>query len=732
MLVDGHYHRIAYFNTASLTNSMQNTGLTDNEDGFWAVASRLVGVLMLPNGGAVLCHVLGRQRMTVDATGLARFRTFDQPQFISPPTNGSFEKRAFEAHILRPAGGRELSWLAHAAAQAAQLRMNAQDGPTPVQSLLGRLDDPNPPAPDRLTLSAALAVADMGAHGVLVTHPLGLPTHLSRDLWEFAQGFRTPHIPPPEQAHAARFLRRRALLWRDHDEAEAVKDQSTAPGLQHHTCARYWQFWRPFTLDQVNKSARPFHLGLIGPCLGQQYLEVLSHSALHHGLHICAIGWQKPELEMGQTPLDLLAYHPGKFLPALLRPALRNDAENLDFVHEQVSRALINELDRALAHSTCSVVAPLLGKPLVSPIAPGSDIDLQLESAVLSLNRLLADRLRASGRGTCVNELQWRDMLGIGNFKDDIFTASTHNSPMVNWSVPILKARLQTDMPDQHPQLAPPAPAHQIEPAAAMAAAVLRVALGRQHAKLPLGVIFQADGLLWPGVLQAQTLEQKLRVMLIGAPESDVYSGVHEALRGLAQSGVALWWRSNADNATTYALLDRLESHPELLRRCNLAGVIDSEGRVLHGCAPPDTGIISLGMRADTITPDHMAYPSDQQTRLRLYLLQAPEFMAQTAPGAPHNEPSAMLTPSTSDHAVAAFLDRVLAEISGQPLDLVSDSEHLADLGLDSLGVTQVISAMEQQLGFALPDHYALGEDAYVKARLLEVFQDAVEARATS
>jgi acyl carrier protein len=712
------------------------------EDGPWLVMSRLVGVLGRPDGGAVVTHVLGRHRVLLSADALEQLLAYRLPRRAGAEASSDLIRGLLDAQILRPAGARERSWMRKAAAGAYALRSGAPESGTPVLSLGEALRVPaarEAPREEPLRLSAALAVVDLAPHGVLATHPLGQPTHITPDLWQLARSFASPRCAPSELSAAVAFLKERRLLWAAGAEERAAAALAPPSGrfrVEQPAVSRYWQFWRPFEFAEVNRPTRHVSLVVVGPCLAHQHLEILTHFGLRHGLTIAAEGDLDAATDLLASEHDAVFYHPGKFTHALTQAATLDDLHLARGILDRIRAALGAELGAMRARSARPIIAPLLARPRVTSTRPGDPMDLWLDEAYATLNAHLAHLAREHGAFHFIDELRERDLMGVGRYKDDVYNAATHNAPIVNWSVPVLKTGLQHIEPEPAGErLLPPLTAGQIEPSAVLAAGMLRLLLQLTSEMPQVGLTIEPDDLLWRGRLDHRDPGEVLHQMLTVGPENDFYAGIHEALVGLSVRGVPIWLRTASTVQSIDALMDALAPYPQLLRRQRWQGILAREGgaeRLISGRSPGDRRTVLVNF-ADpgAWAKDGPWFPAELRWRLREYLLTAPELHGAEAwreraadPAGKRTEANPSATPADQQR-IAALLDRIVAETAGVALEAAIETEHLADLGIDSLAILQVIAAMEKTLGVSMPSWDKLENIAYNKSRLCEAFAAA-------
>ena len=468
----------------------------------------------------------------------------------------------------------------------------------------------------------------------------------------------------------------------------------------------------------------------VGPCLAQAGLEALTHLALGLGIRIDLLAEVMAGEAIAKAAPDLVLYHPAKFTPSLIRAALVDDRAGAEELLRRIPKGVAKEVAAIRSATDAPVLIPMFTRPRVTPLVAGSRQALWFEELFLSLNRALVELAETDGGIVLIDEDQERDLAGIGRWRDDGFNRAEHNAPVANWATPVLSLAPRLDDPAAYAdQVLPPLPAGQIEPQLSLVRPILREIVALVSGPVPKALVIEPNELLWPGVLTPANARETQRQMQVGTPEADFHAGVHEALFALARQGVQIWFRSASDMASLKALLAANAQEPGYVQQGDLAGIVAADGAEGD---PPPAGAVVVDLLGQAATPDSgVRLPPEWRWRLREYLLTAPEFHAarrglprpgeRPVVGAPANDPP--LPGMVSD----ALLDRVVATVTGLPLEEVAGAAHFSDIGVDSLGIMQIVAAVERETGIAVPDIATVNRDLFDRAEFLSLFSAGPE-----
>lgn len=713
----------------------------------WFIASRLVGQIPVREKLFYLRHVLGKRIVIADEATLKLFHRYRLPRKAGTDANKKNFKLLIEANLIRMAGSYEKAWIEGASERANKMQEPLRAEPASLFSLIPFHNQsiiPNPSfvIDEKLKLSECLAIAILNNGTVLITHPLYHPVYIAQDLWQFAQQFKDGNLLNPKHIWAADFLVRNKILWPEGEEyCSAAREEipQNAPCLINHAGDRFFQFWRPYTLETVNRPATTMSLALIGPCLAQQHLECLRYMALANGIHLEAHSFLDLNSKLKTLECDVVFYHPGKLLPSLIQAAVLND---IDFCHEialKIEVVLQKEIQQLLTLTQGLILIPLFTWPKVSSVAAGSQLDMEVRKIILRINTQLSLQTEQSPSLMLVDEEREYRLFNMPHYRDDIYTASTHNAPISSWTYSPSDPELQIlDPKIETTSVCPPIPIGQTDPSLVLAMAIFRTLL-YLHINVPIElIIFEPNELLWRGSLIEDNIMTIMRGILLMSVENYAHSGAHEALRGLAARGVDIGIVSSASTNALNLLLDEFEDYPYLIRRntlkfmqCGPKNISTiREAIAIAEKKEERTLLIDFTMKAPEDFRGRVFHQIDRW-QLKRYLVTAPELAGKTYHRSTKQiEKQAVLNGNGTSTEVnlATIIDQLLVSDFNVAPSEVAAIEYFADVGIDSLGIMRLIAKLEKQLNLPLPSWEKLVDGQWQKRRLLNAVQSYIDS----
>lgn len=707
------------------------------------VVSPHVGIARLGEAHGVVAHVLGRKRLIASATHLVELERLKAagPLYALPRTAYTEALRA--AGILQALGNDETGRIRAAYRRASRLARKAL---RPI-GLVAAPEVGEAAEAGYFRLSCALAVAFLEEGDVLATHPCMPPTHLDAGLWEVALRFAVGRVATGEERHVAAFLQRRGLLWRSSEDEERAclaafgltADDLPELHLTDRAGDAFRQIHRPYTTALVDRAAAHKRVVLIGPCMAQQFAECLEHHGYTRGWAIEAVGLREPDASLTGLAPELIVMNAAQFVPYVVQFASRGQWDACDRLISRVVEAIEERLDAIRIHSTAPIAIAAAHPPALGVFPAGSHDGFRLRWLFAEINLAVA-RL-ADGRDSVrmLDEADARERLGLGTYWDDIINASAHRAPLSSWNWVLLKPGRSDGAAD--PALAPAPDPGGADPALAMAQAVLDH-MARLTCRPIRTVIFEPRGLLWPAAPTARDLDQAAQRGFLVDVEDYWYAGNAEALAALSARGVRLIGVSDmppdaldrgfGQASTTDILLGRAEIE-DLVSTDDKAAVVGA----LAGSGEDPTSVILV---IDLVTPPVgipgvIALGPERRWDLREILLRSPELedwrRLPSGERPASNSVAVRIHSAGSHHAqqVVEALWRALEKETGLGIDAIADTEHLADLGLDSLSFRRLLTDLEARLDVTLESWERGNADLLDVALLRQTLEAALRRR---
>jgi acyl-CoA synthetase (AMP-forming)/AMP-acid ligase II len=642
----------------------------------------------------------------------------------------------------------------------------------PAEVIDGRPADPAvDPAGDirtgsTLVLSNAIAVVPLERGRVLLRHPLRRALLLEGSLWRVARSFRRPRrlsstlpgLPRGVDVVAAsRFLVRRGILWRSAAEergalrrrfqpAESGVDVEVAQLSLDRLEMRYRPY-RPVDLAPVRSRAV---VGVYGGCQVQSYVPALELLAQRAGLHLDIIGFDEDSPLKGTDWSLLIA----SFVPTAYGLYQAVAEGDLARAWRQVP-ALIGAFDAELAelrrHSRCPLLVHSIGQPVLTAVPCDSADAAEVARLFATVNRALGQSAAGYERTLLLDEDTVVRRHARGLHWNDEFNGAWHHAPVTVWGAagqqlprsgrPADDGLVDID-PTRRGSL-PPRPPGQNNPAAVFSRAYLDVLL-RQDPAFPAVrlVVFDPDGLLWPGRADSREVLRGRGMWLLGPHW--LYTGLNEALLAVARRGIRLACVT-ATPADVLAQRWRDAPDAEGALRLEQVSCVLTIGKSYQqqldeiarrtGIPADQTLLVDLSNAAPAGFAGRR-YVGDRWG-LRRYLMTAPELRgvhpavlaavpmvsAGDAPAAPERP---LATADEVHETVAGVLTATLRR-DRRDIDGVDD---LRLIGLDSLSAVQVIQRLESSLRVRIAErHFAPGV-LFSRAGLVRAATDALREQA--
>jgi hypothetical protein len=634
----------------------------------WLVRSRLVGSLPLSGGRALLSHVLGRTRVVCSESALAFWRSFEQPRAVSSglldeaneaeglSPEGRMLQRLLASLLLRAPGNGEAERISHLYG----LDIPEVDWPIelcfPLRPEAGARFPLEGAAPSssHLFTSRALAVLPLPDETYLATHPAKQLCHLSAPLWKLSQRFSgggdvaacaraaVAAGEAPGEAEvlcALRFLEDQGLLWPSEaaevSAAEEVVQAARAPDVEvlYPPLGRWRQSHRPYQVADVSQPCAQAEVALLGPCKIQQSAAALERMGRRAGWALSLTGFIWPEEGLSKKKWLAVAMPSSQFAVEVYESLASEDEERC----RKAAASFLRHLDEALRKIRSYTQAPLLvfslGRPRVLPGQPSASFGYFAARLLADINVALLELVRRRGPARLLDEERMANDFRAGVFWDDEFNASAHHSPLSSWNWVVLKPG-ETDFTYEAQEVSEALPiraAGQRDPTSHLALSLLRElsAMATQRVKL---VVFEPNGLLWPGKLESGDDPYVQAPTYYADVEQYFYSGLHEALAIVKRRGIQLACASSCPSALLrerWQVKSKLQNVVRLSDIDFLCGGPDAEEnlrRILQQSPVAEGEVLWVDLGRQASSPFAGRRYTGNRWQLRRYLLSAPEM----------------------------------------------------------------------------------------------------------
>jgi fatty-acyl-CoA synthase len=719
----------------------------------WLARSRLVASLDLGERGVLLAHILGRARVLCSRQACRLLSEFDVP--LQWPATSAGPGTAADVHaavsqlqkarLLLPAGAREAERIRKAYARAATVADVGRDTggfvrPSRRGPNAGDLND----ILDRtLVLPASVASLPVAEGETIAIHPTGSLTHMTDDLWAIARLFagaargvreamntfdRRGELDEPHFLLAVDFLCRRRLLWRHGDGerlaglayAEQFRGQPGEVGILYPWKDRWLQAFRAFHPACFKPGTARAAVAFIGPCLVQQSIACIEHTAETRGVRLECCGFPYPGRDLAHRHWDLVLAAATPYATAFISAL---SCEDFAAAEAEIP-AVVAELDRLLDEIRTHTRAPVaLVLPSRSGLGGSSPMATARHREIALVGRLTGalDVLARAHRDLILIDEDDLALRFGDTYWDDEFNGSVHHAPLstFNW------ADLSVGRPANET-------GHAVrDPAGAMAMAVLdlvHLLAAQDHIR---AVLIEPDWLLWHGSLAEHTKPMKAPSAFAGV-QDNLIVGLHEALAKLSRRGLAIYMLFDGTR-------ELLEARYQVGTEAPNAVAVSDLRRVFFDTAPADAArLISeeLGIGEEQVLLLDTAGKHDVSAfagyvfdglphRLRRALLTDPklrsrqELERQSVRPAPADRPAPRPQPSPSMREIRQVILQVVSRETKRSIAECEQADDFRSLGLDSLGVMLIAVALEEKLGLRLSDT-AVTEFAMFKLPVLE------------
>ncbi len=731
------------------------------------VRSQHLGRLDLEKGRVLLTHVLGNHRALCERDTLALLDRFSTPTSAnacgggrSGPTEGPVLEALLRSHLLQhhPAVDAQLirrlfDVRFHQDARDRWTTAIVTDTPTTHSALAESCT---------FGLSKALAVLPLTAGEVLVTHPLGRRLHLAEDMWYLAQQFAhaqrladvldrgtLSQYGRAELVVACAFLYRRKVLWKSVDEERAAAEarySSTPPSAGIHivdcVCDQWEQKFRPYGIKDVRFPRRSLKVATVGYCQIHAYTPALLFMAESVGWHLDVRGFYEVSDDFAAESWDAVLSATTLEAAELLEALALQDIAHATAILPGAASAIDRHIYRLRSCTAAPILLHSIGHPGLCASQPYTAASREMTTILAELNRRVASSLARYGNGHLLDQDRIVSDRAIGVHWDDEFNGVAHHSCVSLWGRP---PREWSDDPfaqntadDIHP-----VQVDQRDPVIPCAQGHLQFLLSYYEEKPVRLILFDPDGLLWPGRLSDRSAPHPGGFNFYTGDHYSLFIGINEALVHLRNRGVQLACvspLSKAECAEKWLVRERVTT---LVRYGDCSVFVQAPATlgqlrdVLHALHVDEQQTLWLARNQRPPEGYLGRVYSGSEWAIRRYLLTAPELNDVRAP---HTQTQITARRAVNvgarttrtfvgwdQQAVRQLFDETACELlrcSKSELDAVDD---LRLLGADSLGATTLVRRLEKRLGsVALHQSKLVHETLFSKSALLDATLHAV------
>jgi fatty-acyl-CoA synthase len=732
------------------------------------VRSRFVGRLELENGVALVTHVLGNHRVLCDRENLSILDRFSAPTSANACWDdhaGPKEVRILEAllrsHLLQnhPAADAQSIQRLY----AVHFHQPPDEGWTPAIFADNASTAHSTIAESCiLGLSKALAVLPLTGGEVLVTHPLGRRLYLTDGMWQLAQQFADaqpvevvldcatfPQYSRDELFAACEFLFRHKVLWRSVDEERAAAEAAYS-GVKRlagiHVVEFAGQQWeqkfRPYGIKDVRLPRRSLKVAAVGYCQIHAYTPALLFMAESVGWRLDIRGFYEVSDEFAGEPWDAVLSAATPLAAEFLEALALQDISHARAVLPGVASSIDRHIHRLRSCTAAPILLHSLGHPGLCANQPYASTSREMTTILAELNHQVASSLARHGNGYLLDQDRVVSGHAVGIHWDDEFNGTSHHSCVSLWGRPP-RAWVGGPFASNTVDSIPPVQACQRDTVIPCALGHLEFLLSyyeENHVRL---ILFDPDGLLWPGRLSDRSAPHPAGFNFYTGDHYSLFIGINEALVQLRNRGVQLACispLSYRELAEKWLVRERVTT---LVRFSDCSVCVESPATlarlrgVLSELNVDERHTLWLSRSERPPTGYMGRVYSGSQWAIRRYLLTAPELSGirderaqeqTTARRAAGFGSHANQTVAGGDEqSVRQLFDATACEFLRCSKPELTAVDDLRLLGADSLAAAALVTLLEKRLGgVALHESKCVHETLFSKSALLEAIIDAL------
>lgn len=400
---------------------------------------------------------------------------------------------------------------------------------------------------------------DLGNNTFLITHALGNPVHLDKNLWElwksFCNGKTIKHLIDEYAGQytteqiilSMDFFLSRKMIWRtEKSELDTGKDfikiNSQHGNLVYPPTNRWRQKYKAYEIKDLKKIKKYYKVLLVGPCQIQLLAEAIEYLSQEMNIACEIDGVININNAIPIKKYDLAVFTTATFSALFFEAVAAENEEEC----QRLLLEIISKVDHAIDKIRYATSSPILVVGLSHPGLTknqGFGKFSNTITALISQVNTEIQKIIENDEGVfLLTEDQLLQNGFLGRYWDDEYNALPHHSAISNWSWVVLKSTMSPGM--QSSQFANqnlPAPSSmQVDPAYLLSKAILQC-LQRLDCHNPIRLIlFDPNQLLWQGCLETFSTDELKTPNFFADVEEYVYAGINEALSVLLKSGVKL------------------------------------------------------------------------------------------------------------------------------------------------------------------------------------------------
>lgn len=682
--------------------------------------SSCLSVLETEDGRVYVTHLLGRMRFSLSKRAWNLLVSFSKPRLLSSLKSNERKLADLfaEGLLIRPTVNNEKKRIQSIYQTALYSSMPLVDQIYAARSLeKEELSDFLFEKVIKLIINPGICSLKIGDGTYLVSTPFGVPVHIDKEIWFILQCFKKATSPlasvlnKPEMRRCIHFLFQKQLLVDEKNPLDILEKTQEDVNITYPIENRWRQRYRAYSLSAFAKPlSHRLRICLLGPCNIQLMSEALEQIAYYQGILPVIHTVLNPD-ELADLPAADICICSGlPYAADLFKFYLNKDEEGLI----QAQSSFIARTDDLVQEIRKYSAAKIFVFSVSPPGLNGQEVDslffYQFRKKLSEANEQLSF-LFSQMSDVHLIDYGAIETNHLGFFWDDVFNGSLHHSALSSWQWVSLKPSFAFGPFDSNEKtkVIPPIANIQQDPAESLALAITNKILSLHEQKIRLLVV-DGDDLLWNGRVGAPQTVFDPPLNFYADVEKYFYSGIHEALFRVAQSGVKLICLSsdirtlkkrwNEKNTVGYFIQPSkiesfISSSNQLTKILSRFEINESETCWLSLYNKPQKGFKGLVFEGN-------------RWEMKKFLLNHPAIPNSLG------RPAASLNTSKSNHSSFSHFDSaekitrrfhlLLCKLLECTAAALSSTDDLRSLGLDSLQSLHLLTNIETEFDIAFPE----------------------------
>lgn len=512
------------------------------------VKSNCICISEVTKGRYCVSHLLGRMHFTLTENAFSFLLSFSKPRLLSSLSSieRKWAKILAEGLLIRPFGNDEEKRI-RSIYQTSLYKKSSllEDCFYSKNNFTNKIPSFIKDCNEIITLSPGFFSLNLGNGTYLASVPYGNPVHIDKQIYRLLLKFKRPTTI---QCVAGEDLSVAQCLWFLLNKKILTKKDSLSnyPPLAKEDIHvdypidnRWRQKYQHYSLGSFKTPIQHrLKIVLLGPCNIQLVAEALEYISYARGISPEIYSVLQPEELINHTNVDIcicsgLPYASDFFKSYLTKYGL------IEAQSKYIARTddLIQEIRKySTGHIFVLSISPqgLLGKEKDSPFF------YYFREKIAEANKMLSE-LFAKIDNVHMIDYSEIEKGHLGYFWDDIFNGSLHHSALSTWQWVSLKPSFAHKIFDNHEitKNIPPVNTFQQDPAESISISLTDKFLYLLAKKIKV-ILIDGDDLLWDGRTNDPKTIFEPPVNFYADVEKYFYSGIHEALFRIKQSGVKL------------------------------------------------------------------------------------------------------------------------------------------------------------------------------------------------